>query len=201
AVAHTYRTDKQASIRYLEKFYHLLTHLSETDHLDQKNIDKYIKHLSQHPPEDYKQTYHLSHCETLQIDIAKRKDFKLRTINRIWSNYSLSISSMNMSAEYPSILITALCILKADNPQLYKKAKSKILTYTEIETYFLLANILDEKKDENEPTLSFLKKWLCYSLLEYERNYFDHLSNATYQNIHNRRDLISYLIENIVDRY
>lgn len=103
------------------------------------------------------------------------------------------------SARVPPLL-AGLCVLKVIDPALYIKAKNGALSYTEAAS----ALRFDENLGSDDESGKWALGWWAYSLdpnaaaeiiQEYGRNL------GSRHQINNRRELVPYLANNIVDRF
>lgn len=124
SVAAAYGSQMDASL-YLQKFIHLTVHLGEGGQHDHQRVGtRYLRHLESI-------VSGATHRDALSFvrDLANKRHFSLRTIQRITSCISISYAFVPQHWFSPPPLIAGLCVLKVVDNGMYVRAMRGILTW------------------------------------------------------------------------
>jgi len=123
---------------YLQKFISLTVELDVQPGKDRytDNSSKYIRHLMG-KMDDKGAEYHALEkvCNEVNL-IALKKRLSLRTLERIMSLVAITAAYNKNATEQVFPVTAGLCIMKVLEPELYRKAKSGRLTYSDVTAFF-----------------------------------------------------------------
>ncbi len=184
---------------YLEKFIDLPVSFPEMRDNERKtSLTNFIGQILELMPDDqengkYKQAFVDFSCR-----IAIQKGYSLRRIEKIVSTFSICLAYTTKNHLRIGAIVHILCDLKISNPNLFKKAKSKLLSYEEIAEYYKFPELNNDGYD----FLKWYAGWWQFSLLEQIDSSSDEFRGyrSSLFNFHfDRRDLVSIIANQIVE--
>ncbi len=146
SVKFAYGSDIDASL-YLQKFVNLRIPFEEgkmsTRVTTGERIRRYITYLVRRlelPDREGKE-------QTIEFikNVAVFNDFSLRTVERVFTNFALSLAFSEENELYLGPIVGGLAVLKVVKPELFQKARVGLLKFEEIELFF---NFSGETEDE-----------------------------------------------------
>lgn len=135
---------------YLQKFIHLSILLDgENDKYLADDFEKFLNRIHEqlHFNQEFGRTAEL--VKQIVLSVARHNRFSFRTLERIYSMISISLYMSKGQRDIDPPIVAGLCILKVLYPDLYKKARSASLRFTEIEEIFGFVNYKDNDYELN----------------------------------------------------
>lgn len=136
AVHHRYGI-KDNGYAYLEKFIDIKISFPILDtHALEIAIETFCDEFARGMGNDHKQIRGWTDLKNTIVRIAINKNYSLRKIEKILSQFFVSIHFANSNANLFDPIFYILCDLKITNPHLFNKAKKGSLTYQEIRDFY-----------------------------------------------------------------
>jgi hypothetical protein len=125
---------------YLEKFYHLLVHLPEPHRSERgERLGAFLDQIFATLPSDVKDAngrgrLHELITEHLQF-LNSRRTLSLRKLERLATQIAVVYASTRETQLRLAPLITDLCLMKSDAPDVYARARNGVLTVADLESF------------------------------------------------------------------
>ncbi|MGR6430376.1 KAP family P-loop NTPase fold protein [Rhizobium sp. PAMB 3174] len=131
--------------KYLEKFIHLHVSFPTADEDRRKRqLTQYISGIFEAFPDDGEEGQWAGNMAEFVVNISVKRNYSLRRIERILAQFSVCLKFTSKKQLRLGAIIYVLCDLKISAPELFKKAKSGQLTFSEIKDHYSFDGDEDE---------------------------------------------------------
>jgi hypothetical protein len=138
---------------YLQKFYHLrLMFKGGTPRRLDLGSERYLRHLFQKISDGSKHGKFVGDIVAILSELAERKKFSLRTLERIAAYITLVFASATPNQVIEPSLLGVLSLLKVTNSQLYAAAREGRLSFDALDQYIDFGEWIRSTSNKSGPT-------------------------------------------------
>ncbi len=182
---------------YLHKFINMVVSLplSNINKYD-SDIDRYIEYLSAEHQFDNKDNQLVKTANSMFSHAAKYNNMSLRTIERIYSQFALSIAVSSDRQLRIAPILAGLCIIKIVNPSIYDRARSGDLRYDDVRV------ILGFHVAATDNAEQWWSEWwrFCTDPENSPENKNKYQSAIWDYNLSHEREIVPLIVKSIIDR-